>query len=195
MSHVPKFNFSFIHIPKTGGSSLTRELSQRGLCLFNIGHTTLSEIHNGYSQEDFSPDLIKHPWDRNLILNSYKIATVRHPYDRIRSYYRFLKNMYGFDMSLEEFVLRPPPHIKLERAWWSQTSYLFLGDKMGMDRIIKFENMKQELRDLFKSVGYEFELKIHHHRTNSENIELTSTVKDYLYDKYEKDFKNFNYKK
>jgi hypothetical protein len=128
---------------------------------------------------------------------------VRNPYDRMKSYYKFLKyiispaearistHQYS---NFNDFILHTPPIVKLQRALWTQTEYLSYNNKIYMDKIIKYENLNESLDKLFKGLGHDFSLKHHLHKTkDKEKIDMTPEVRDFLYERYKDDFINFSY--
>lgn len=196
MSFVPSANISFFHIPKTAGNTVTSILKDSGLSLFNVGHTTYEEIfdnrvpHNGQWPNNY----------REIILNSYKVAIVRHPYYRIRSYYSFLKKNQHFhgigNITFDQFLFDASDEVLKQRAWWSQTEYTFLNGINGMDQIIYFDNFSDELSKVFSDRGVSVNFSSKHNlKSNSDDVEITKRQKEFLYEKYEEDFINFNFDK
>tara|TARA_Y100000004_G_C8922934_1_gene416271 strand:+ start:581 stop:1171 length:591 start_codon:yes stop_codon:yes gene_type:complete len=195
MSFVPSANISFFHIPKTGGNTVTSILKDTGLALFNVGHTTYKEIfdnivpHNGQWPNNY----------RDIILNSHKVAIVRHPYYRIRSYYSFLKRNQHFhgigNITFDEFLFDTSDEVRKQRAWWSQTEYTFVNGVNGMDQIIYFDNFVEDLSKVFSDRGVKVDFSRKHNlKSNSDQVAITEKQKEFLYEKYEEDFINFNFK-
>lgn len=90
------YRFLFVHIPKTGGTSVTKYLSQwdGGEAADELKHASLDEIAQLY------------------VLDGHTIFTVvRHPVSRVRSTFAFLRQyMYHADeriqvLGLEDFVM------------------------------------------------------------------------------------------
>jgi hypothetical protein len=192
MSFLPNLNLSFIHIPKTGGNSLTTYFKDIGAS-FNIGHTPISDIY------DRKVDWVKSNWPENydsLIRNSFKVSVVRHPYDRIRSYYCFLKQKQLHDigdLSFHDFVFETPAEIAMQVAWYSQTQYLYYNQSLAVDRVIRFEHFIEEFKQIFSERNAIFDMQLHNLQTNSHKILLTKDIKIYLYKKYKDDFVNFEF--
>lgn len=81
---TPKGKMLFIHIPKTGGSTITRELRRHHQVSMNTNSPwpgypcTPQHLHAGPLTELFQPDAF-----------AYVFTVVRHPVDRIRSEYNW----------------------------------------------------------------------------------------------------------
>jgi len=198
MSFIPSANISFFHIPKTGGNTVTTILKDTGLALFNIGHTTYEEVyeqkvqHNGTWPSNY----------RELILNSFKVAIVRNPYDRVRSNYCFYRKYPQPDYPIGnstfgEFLFDVSKERRKHKTWFTQSQYIYYGGENKFDMVIKFENFTSELSELFSSRGIDIDFGSRHNlKTNSKRvIELTQKQKDFIYKFYKDDFINFEFEK
>ena len=198
MSFVPSANISFFHIPKNGGNTITSILKDSGLQLFNIGHTTYSEVYNNKASHNGS-------WPSNykeLILNSYKVAIVRNPYDRVRSNYCFYKKHPQSDYpignsSFEQFLIDVSEERRKHKTWFTQSQYIYHDGENKFDKIIKFDNFVSDMNDLFSSKGVDIDFGSRHNlKTNSKTeIKLTEKQKDFIYEFYKDDFINFGFEK
>lgn len=199
--YIPSLNISFIHIPKTAGSTLNSKVSEK--MEFNIGHTTMGEII------DEKINIPKWGDYKRLILNSHKFSIIRHPYDKIKSYYFYIKkfenglwgdiNKISFDKYLfEPETINSNKYGKLsnQRALWTQTDFLYYNNKLCVDQVILFENFKEEVVELFLSKNSKLEnFDEHKLKTDSSKFELSDKHKEFIYEKYKEDFENFNFGK
>ena len=223
--HSPTFNLTFIHIPKTGGSSITTQFSEpKRYMRYNIGHLTMQEILKGKTVEDWGSVKDVHSNITNRVVNSYRFSIVRNPYDRIRSFYSFVmkqeREQWGLkkDFSFHDFInCRNDTSIswelRLARAWWPQAKYITDFDKVQfmnnqelmdipwkniglVDKYIKFENLGTELPEFYKKIGFDYGDKLFHKlKSDSKQIKFTPAIKQRIYKMYEVDFKLFGYPK
>lgn len=198
MSFIPSANISFFHIPKNGGNTVTSLLKESGLEQFNVGHNTYEEVfqsrvnHNGTWPFNY----------RDLILGSYKVAIVRNPYDRVRSNYCFYKKYPQVDYPIgdctfDEFLFNVSDEKRKNKTWYTQTQYIYYDGENKLDEIVRFENFPSEMTRIFANMNIDIKFNTRHNlRTNSlDVITLTEKQKDFIYDFYKDDFKNFGFKK
>ena len=180
-----------MHIPKTAGTAVEVYFgnSYGGLCIQPEKHDDIFKIKKKFPE----------------IYNSYrKFTIVRNPYDRVLSYYFYLRRN----------VLRDAPNVRLVdfNEWIKYPKKLSYNFNIGgyaddaiffnlpqyywVDEtvtILKFENLKEEL-DLF--FGEEIDLPVvnkseHDHYSKYYNRESL----DIVYNRHKEDFDEYNYKK
>ena len=190
-----KNNLVFIHIPKTGGTSIHQWLS-----LQNNQTVSLWGCSNGidYAHLTLSQALTlltSFPKD------SFKIAFVRHPYDRIYSaYLQPYRQMYP-DLTLDEFVKHyvskvdeNNPDPKLVHLW---PMYLFtcINGVNQVDFVGKMETWRKDIdfvKNRFKLKGTPGHLN-QSNRLGDDPVFTSESLK--IIDKvYKKDFEWFSYK-
>lgn len=178
----------FIHIPKTGGTSVIKKYDPTFL---DFKHYDLL----------YYKDLLKDKFDNYSIF-----SIVRNPYERILSYFHFhiQHSIYVINWLLKEEIKDPKSlfssylNLMLKKnpltvngrrflVCRTQTSFL-INDKKEIDKriqIIKYENLNQEISDLTRenSTKYVKNLEIYY----------TKDIKDYIYYYFLDDFINFNY--
>ena len=171
-------NYLFIHIPKTGGSSLRRELiknkSDEDLVFLDDNqHNKVPSIKKIYTENDIN-------WK-----STFKFAFVRNPWDRVVSYYLYqFKNK----LSFKQFVKQS-----------KDTQLSYIQDKNGdvdVDFVGQFENYKQDAEFILKKFGMCQEMKTHTNRTYHKHyIEYyTNETRSIVEDNYAKDIEYFGYK-
>jgi len=195
-------NTIFIHIPKNAGTSIETFFLNSNFNIQPEKHTTIHEIKRKFPE----------------IYNSYrKFTIIRNPYDRIISWYFYLKenaeNLMGSDIptlmsepSLSSSAIKPITMIDVEFIEWIKKPFKFWPqppfshyldpqhiwlDKTVM--ILKYENLKKELNEFFeKEINLPITNKTKHdHYSNYYNRESL----DIINDRYKEDFEKYNYKK
>lgn len=136
----PNHNLLFIHVPKTGGTSISTKLTD-----------TLK------NEERLTPHATLQDWaqqlGKNVLKEQFSFAVVRNPWDRMVSWYgyRFSKRT-PLDEQPEKF-----------RAWlksfdhnhWEyrpQLDWLLLDNKLAIKWLLRFENLDAAWRELTKSL-------------------------------------------
>ncbi len=135
-------NFMFIHIQRTGGTSI------REMCHKLSLKTYEKEFFHGHVNllEDFD------------ILNKYKtFAFVRNPWDRVLSWYKLLTKDVAKDkkFSFEDYILNFEEfnNAKIHSFRPCQYDYIYKDKKKCIDYIGKFENYEKDLKDIFSKFG------------------------------------------
>ena len=200
-----KYKLIFIHIPKTGGTSIEKAL---GIKVWNKEILRLKKEHKIggilYAPHHYTSLMVKnHPiaipcWD-----DYFKFSIVRHPYTRVLSEFwwvhrhkgkKFEFTNVGFNKHLKKYYRALDKDHKI-----SQYDYLYDGlDNLLVDYVGKFE----ELGSVFKFLKNKFRLipdnlpTIHKSRNNAKMLKnLTQGQKNFIYKLYQKDFEKFNYER
>ena len=168
----------FIHIPRTGGTSIESALGQK---LGNDEkHLAASEIRKKAGDE---------LWE-----NAFVFSFVRNPWDRMISLYHqpYFKNQTDYaDKGLEHFIRNYNP-----AAWEKKFYYEYL-DTDGIDFVGRFENRAADLAKISKETGVTFDVDIHERKT-SRRQDYRSYYDDHsaqlVYDMYRSDIEEFGYK-
>jgi hypothetical protein len=207
----------FVHVPKTGGRSMSCVPWNRADIYNLYGHYTIRDIM------DLGIDVSKY----------YKWCFVRNPWDRILSAYDFSQELKKQFSTFEEFVniiykykecykqknyrwtrrnptgipnlVENSPHIFL----FSQTSLLTIENEIRMDFIGRFENIHEDWRkicDIMKNTGFNrliqdshYILPRHHIRENTHYSNkpykdfYSDEMKDKVAEIYSNDIENFKY--
>ena len=176
---IDKHECIFVHIPKNAGTSIEEYFGNGSVRIQPSKHADIYEIKARF---------------KNSYNNYRKFTIIRNPYDKMVSWYFYLKRNLGEDYNIVDFN----EWIKNPSSFWhadDPISYL----KPQCDWIdntvetIKFENLNEELNEFFKE---DIKLPI----TNKSNHDHYSTYYsrkslDIIYDRYKKDFEKYNYKK
>ena len=202
---IDKEKLIFIHIPKNAGSSTKKYLI--GESKFNKlkeswKHKTIYDIKKEYPEKYFSYK---------------KFAIIRNPYDRVISWFAYLKryrldndllNTYQYDSKTNSYKVIETIKAPVEEFKnWILDPYADFNEaaiKLNLLKnqcewidesvtILKYENLNNELS---KFLGKKIELpKINNTSRFSVMDYYDEKSLDIVYDRYKQDFEKFNYKK
>lgn len=192
-------NLIFLHIPKTGGTSIMKALRPYGLK--GSGHMQLSrELHVHKVDAAKRPDYLvfcvsRNPWD--LVVSNYSYIKMEksywHSLDGSTNYgkhpdYEFVKKL-----SFREFVYAlkdkkiKSKYNTLPQSYWANRP---------VDKVLRFEKLNEDFKVLCKEVGLG-EIELPHlnkspHKSykdfyNNELIEVVGEL-------YQKDIEKFSYR-
>ena len=195
----------FIHIPKTGGTSIENYMNilNYNNPILKHGYGTFKNISfQHFTYSDYNEFLGIH-----IFKNYFKFSVIRNPYTRIISEYFWVpdklkigyKSNKSFDYFLEN-VTKIINSNKLDQKYYDHfiPQYKFICDENGskfVNKIFKFEDFNSIIKFL-KSKNYKFNEKyILNKGRNKQQLNLNNKQKNIIYKIYKKDFKFFNYKK
>tara|TARA_R100000995_G_scaffold75309_1_gene44617 strand:+ start:49 stop:588 length:540 start_codon:yes stop_codon:yes gene_type:complete len=169
----------FIHIPKSAGTSIESFFGNSSFVIQPGKHDNVHDIKRRFP---------------NAYKNYRKFAIIRNPYDKMVSWYFYLKRNLGEELNTVSFnewlidplklwhVDDPISFLDLQCTWIDETV-----------EIIKYENLKKEINDFFgKNINLPVLNKSNHEHYSRYYDKKSS---DFVYEKYKEDFKKFNYKK
>ena len=173
----------FVHIPKTAGSSISKILNEKNL---DNWKREWPRHHDPYSY-------LK---EANLIDDSvFSFAVVRNPYTRTYSCYKQYNKTNQTNISFSEYLnnikqgkispISPLLHIP-------QSFYVIDQDIVQVDRIYKFENLKELEEELEWTLGF---YNVGNYVVESYIEDYTDEAIDMVQDFYSSDFINFAYSK
>jgi len=183
VNHLNKW--AFVHIPKTGGSSLSKLLLQQDGSEKISTHGDLGLFQN---------------------IDDYFIFTiVRNPFTRFASAYLH-KSREGFNGNFSDFI----NSIYEFDFWYYPQTYFFNHNKTSnieISHICKYENYENDIRGLlvklkipFNKIPHENRNPIYNKHPNLKQHDYYKILynnnvlaKEWVLDKYKNDFKLFNY--
>ncbi len=173
--HLNNEQYTFCHIPKTGGTSVKKALNVR---------TT----HKVFDRKNS---------------NCFSFAFVRNPYQRFLSAYFFLingglgskqtieKEKYIGNSDIDEFIKTKLIN-SLEQEHLTPQHH-FIPD--GVDYLGKVETMQEDFNKICEIIGIEPIELPHENTTPKYDFQLTEEQKDVIYEIYKEDFIRFGYEK
>lgn len=148
----------FIHIPKTGGSSIEETMEALDESVSRVLPDLLEGVGvtKGYQHTADSCRRKHHRYhDLKVFLNPqdlFKFSVVRNPWDRLVSHFTWHTNggnHFQYDVTFEEFVLDLETHFQIENSCINmrdkrddQYEWLFQERKCLFDFIIRFEDLQ-----------------------------------------------------
>ena len=176
---IDEYKTIFIHIPKTAGTSISSYFNERQIRLrVQPGkHDTINHIKQRFS---------------NLYDSYSNFTVVRNPYDRMVSWYSFLKGNSSKEVvSFNEWI---KDHSKLwhidDPKYFAGPQYVWINETVS---ILKYENLKEDLNNFFNK---KIDLPIINKSKRKDYLSYYNEESlDIVYNKHREDFKRFNYKK
>ena len=175
---IDKYKAIFIHIPKNAGTSIEEYFGNESVRIQPSKHADIHEIKSRF---------------KNSYNNYKKFTIIRNPYDKMVSWYFYLKKYLGNYIVIEfnDWIKDP------SKFWHANDPISFLKPQYDwIDdtvEIIKFENLNKEINSFFnKKINLPVTNKSNH---NNYLEYYNKQYLDIIYDKYKKDFIKFNYKK
>ena len=197
-----KHKFIFIHIPKTGGSSIAEPEYQSGQGALVAHLGSEDYVQAGHIRAVGLKNRLQDNWD-----DYFKFAFVRNPWDRIVSLYHYFlqdpekqRSALGKEIarlgSFREFC-RQIDNLELDPHFDPQISYLI--DYEGqflLDYIGRFESIGRDIDFICKKIGLPA-VKLPHFRKSDHNSYRNCYDKEsaeIIAAKYKSDIDAFNYK-
>jgi len=149
----PLNKFYFIHINKTGGTSIKNAIG--------IDHH-IKPKHQTYRDLEKKTDL-------TLWQNSFKFTFVRNPWDKVVSHYHYrlkrnIDNIKSNEISFSDWVNQTyggqnHSNIKITKMFFPQTEWLInQNGKIELDFIGRFENIQEDFKTLAQKLQIDAEL-------------------------------------
>lgn len=201
--------YVYIHIPKTGGSSIEKFLNLQNKDKLWSTTDFLISKNIKYAFQHLPISLIKTYFLNTKDFNSYfKFTFVRHPYDRCLSEFFWLANVKApnnqkRDLSSGAFSFWLLTYYNQPRNDHNLNQSDFILDENGniiVNFIGKLENINEDLNKIIKilninkpisELGYENKNNINYNK----NEYLTKNNKDLIYIRFKKDFEILGYKR
>lgn len=180
-----RYKFGFVHIPKTGGRTLTH-------LLLKIKDSTEVTSHHGLS---LLPD------DSSY----FYFTIVRNPFTRMVSAYKHECRKFGF-VEFDKFLRETNE----TNPWYIPQQYYItsgVSQNRKISKVLKYENYEKEVREVLKDIGHPNYEKLPHLNRNPiydrhpnlnykkycRHFYTEEWMKDFVRERYKNDFKIFNY--
>lgn len=199
----------FVHVPKTGGQSIEQMFLDDLKLDWNARGTLLLRPNN---DPEKGPPRLAHLYADEYVklghvsqeqFDSYlKFAIVRDPYARMVSeyFYRFRETPFWKRPTPRSFLGRSHEEDRLDTTRHLDTQTRFVMDEDGkllVDRIIKLENLKDEIGPLSKEIFGEPREAPHRNKSilssNRRKIKVRAELGDIIRQQYRSDFEAFDY--
>ena len=169
----------FIHIPKNAGSSIEEYFANGSFKIQPNKHADIHEVKLKFK----------------IIYDNYrKFTIIRNPYDKMVSWYFYLKRNLGENYNIIEFNkwIKDPA-----KFWHADDPVSYLKPQFewvdNTVEIIKFENINKELNNFFGEI---ISLSITNKSNRDHYLEhYNKESLNIVYERYKEDFEKFNYKK
>ena len=109
---------------------------------------TLKKFQSHIKARDVKERIPKEIWD-----SYYKFTVDRNPWDKVLSHYHFVRQRYSkYDqnISFEEYL-------DVAELPYNYTKYTDKDNNMIVDRVVRYENLNEELGEVFAQLGVPFE--------------------------------------
>ena len=195
----------FVHINKTGGSSIVRALNMLQV------HLSVDLIFSDQIEKDdqfkiwegwkLGKRRTTYNWDELINIKNYwndytKFSIVRNPWDRVVSDFFYCKkeNYVPKEFTFKEEVI----YNKDNKERWKQPCYdwLTLNGKMAVENILRFENLNDDFQKMCSQLDLPTTIKLPHlnktkHKHSTEYYD--EETKQIVAEKYAKDIEYFGY--
>ena len=195
-------DFIFIHIPRTGGTSLESALGDMG-CV-KQGADNFKSIFFKHAKASFIKTIMGAKFE-----NLFKFSIIRNPWDWAVSNYMFNRGLHRpFVAGTKYMVCSTVPSwaqswtFKHWLAWWvetfqpSQSSMITGKDgKILVDHIIRFENLNQGFERLCQRLEIPFRKLPHRKKTNRNHYRqyYDSQTTNFIEQHFSEDIERFGY--
>lgn len=102
------------------------------------------KYHHHISASKLQHRVSKHMWD-----SYYKFCVERNPWDKTISHYYMINDRQGGNLTLDEYIDRGDFCLDLPK-------YTSSGGKVLVDRVLKYENLMEELGEVLEQLGVPF---------------------------------------
>ena len=201
ISHNHKF--IFVHIPKTGGTSIEQFFKLFKKNNLYEPKNNINENGVSYAPQHITAKQLKtHHLSKDHFDEYYKFAIVRNPYRRLISEYTWLRNgryfkITGAPKDFSEWVKYYLADIDTDHKL---TQYEYLYDDNGnllVDDVFKLENINKHFPTILENINYPYK-NIRLPKMNaSANVTIQEfikpDIKPFIDNMFEKDFEILNY--
>jgi hypothetical protein len=203
---MDKKKYGFIHIPKTGGSSIKKiiEMSDKSDIIY-LGHNRIIDIQN----TDLNyVTLVRNPYDRLVsayfyldeLIKSKEIDGTIYTKDEITNILSIENLKFTEEIEscrdFKEFVMKIESEKLIENTLHIKPMHYWIGDANEI-KIFKIDDINNIAIEFFKNLGIEKinEIKINTSKHGNYKEYLDAEIISEINKIYELDFKLFNYEK
>lgn len=185
-----KHKYIFIHVSKTGGSSIEQTLNpkitlDKRAVYKNTRNTRFADKH-------WSAIMYQQKYKKNY-KDYFKFAFVRNPWDRMVSNYKWLRLIDWIDCSFDKWIADPS---------WGFNAYSYermICDNSGsiiVDYIGRFETLQQDFDTVCDKIGIPKQQLPHANKTEHKHYTeyYDEETKQFIAKKYARDIELFGYK-
>lgn len=184
-----KHKFIFIHVSKTGGTSIEHALNPN----VSLDYSDNSNTTGNTAFKDKHWSALKYKRECPKEYESYfKFAFVRNPWDRLVSNYKWLVYIGKEQLDFKDWIINPT---------WGFNAYLYSrmlcdnnGNKM-VDFIGKFENLQEDFNTVCEKIGIPCQQLPHKNKTDHKHYTkyYNNETRQIVAERYAKDIKCFGY--
>jgi len=199
----------FIHIPKTGGSSVENVLwpLKSDRTIDNLWMGFVKPYYNKYQTgglQHLTSEQIKKEVGDNIFNSYYKFSIKRNPYDKAVSQFVYMKqkrnDLRGFIGMRENTSFKKYLQLiskTLHVQWMPQTDFLVDSKReVIVDDIIRFENLNEDFQIIINQLGIQNIHLSHENKTKRKHYThyYDDESKKIVFNMYKQDIERFNYK-
>jgi hypothetical protein len=186
IDNIKLHNCIFIHVPKTGGTSIKQALGYNSI----IGHKTAMLVRQGVGEEYWN--------------NTFKFSIVRNPWDRTVSWYEYFKGWVD-NIAFREWLLGKDMSNHWNSDWhhpdqpndpFLQLNFMCdLDDNIIIDFIGKYENLNEDVEFAFNKINFPIRPLNHVNKTIRKPYQeyYDEETKQFIAEKCKKDIELFGY--
>ena len=182
--------FIFIHIPKTGGTSIEKAFNQHPVVQKHRTMTQYENMLHANIDQYFLFSVIRNPWDRMVSYWNWRQGKYWAPIDgKMSIFSEWLRYITSLDLNKESSN-------DFKMAISSQfTSLKNKNNKIIVD-LIRFENLQNDFDTVCEKIGIPQQQLPHYNKTNHKHYTeyYTNETKQIVAEKYAKDIEYFGYK-
>ena len=206
MPFFTEHDLLFVHIPKTGGTSIEQKfgiidkektlIKESNVVCYEHGEYKIEGKEEIYAPQHYTPDIIESKYPK-YYNKCKKFTVIRNPYERaISSYFMHEAGSHkefdpdGFDWFWHQFPLLPRDHNLPQKRYFN--------NNIKYDYILKFENLAEEFALMANDFTFSPDIP-HINKSNKGSALHISKIKretlDYLNDYFSEDFEFLHYDK
>ena len=189
-----KYKCIYVHIPKTGGTSIENALKDRTTPKTGgSSHSKIIYYKNKFSSEYehyFKFSFVRNPWDRIVSGFNYFKSGGNGSIGDSNKKKLFGDNFKKFVKNLDAYCKLKNPHFLLP-----QYEYIYIDEKSEINKLFRFEQIKNEFNILRETLNLEinnlYKTRISKHKHYTEYYD--DETREIVAKKYAKDIEYFGY--